>query len=174
MGVLPRKTMACSASTRPRIEGSARIWTMAVDAVMNVMLATPMSDADRVGDRHVGREREQQHRHAEAERRDDDVADGIDRSPGRQQRADERADADHRVDQRERRVVAVQGALDEQRHHRLEVERERADDGHHHERHPQLGHRAHVAEAVADLALAARRDGVRAQLAGAHQVQPER
>ena len=31
--------------------------------------------------------------------------------------------------------------LDEQRHDHVEVERERADDRHHHQRHPQLGHR---------------------------------
>src|SRR4051794_24970971 len=41
IGVLPRKTIAWRARTRPRIDGSARSWTMAVDAVMNVMLATP-------------------------------------------------------------------------------------------------------------------------------------
>ena len=41
MGVLPRNTMAWSASTRPRMAGADSICTMAVDAVMKVMLAMP-------------------------------------------------------------------------------------------------------------------------------------
>ena len=49
IGVLPRKTIAWSASTRPRIAGSARTCTIAVDAVMNAMLvqptATPIGNA---------------------------------------------------------------------------------------------------------------------------------
>ena len=41
IGVDPRKTIACRASTRPRICGSARSWSSAVDDVMNMMLARP-------------------------------------------------------------------------------------------------------------------------------------
>ena len=41
IGVLPRNTIACSASTRPRISGAARSCTMAVLDVMNTMLAKP-------------------------------------------------------------------------------------------------------------------------------------
>ena len=55
----------------------------------------------------------------------------------------------------ERRVVAVERALHEQRHDDLEVEGERADDRHHHERHPQLGDPLHVARARRAPALAA-------------------
>ncbi len=45
IGVLPRNTIACSASTRPRIVGSERIWTIAVDAVRNAMLPSPTNSA---------------------------------------------------------------------------------------------------------------------------------
>ena len=45
----------------------------------------------------------------------------------------------------------------EQREHGLEVVRQRADDAHHHERHPQLGHAAHVAQTLAHLTLGPRR-----------------
>src|SRR6476646_5857935 len=41
IGVLPRNTMAWSANTRPRIEGSERSWTIAVEVVMNAMLEMP-------------------------------------------------------------------------------------------------------------------------------------
>ena len=41
IGVLPRKTIAWSASTRPRMAGSARTCTIAVDAVMKAMLVQP-------------------------------------------------------------------------------------------------------------------------------------
>ena len=40
--------------------------------------------------------------------------------------------------------------------HRLEVERQGADDRHHHERHPQLGDAAGVAQPLPHLALAPR------------------
>ena len=50
MGVLPRNTIAWSASTRPRIAGSARTCTIAVDAVMNAMLTNPTRDPERERD----------------------------------------------------------------------------------------------------------------------------
>ena len=43
IGVLPRNSMACRASTRPRISGAARSCTMAVEAVRNPMLVSPTS-----------------------------------------------------------------------------------------------------------------------------------
>ena len=49
------------------------------------------------------------------------------------------ADADHREEQGEGALAAAEVAGDEERDHDLEVEGQRADDGHHHERHPQLG-----------------------------------
>ncbi len=45
MGVLPRKTMAWSANTRPRISGAASICTIAVDVVRNEMLPAPTISA---------------------------------------------------------------------------------------------------------------------------------
>ena len=54
---------------------------------------------------------------------------------------------------RERADAAVERLGDEQREHDLEVERERADDRHHHERDPEVGHGAHVAQPGADLRL---------------------
>ena len=39
--MLPRNSIAWSASTRPRISGVASIWTIDVDAVRNAMLAMP-------------------------------------------------------------------------------------------------------------------------------------
>ena len=45
--------MAWRASTRPRIDGSDRIWTMAVDVVMNVVLARPSRTAEDEGQRQV-------------------------------------------------------------------------------------------------------------------------
>ena len=41
IGVLPRNSIACSASTRPRISGADLICTIAVDATRNEMLAIP-------------------------------------------------------------------------------------------------------------------------------------
>jgi hypothetical protein len=45
IGVLPRNTIACRASTRPRISGAVRSCTVAVVAVMNTMLAKPRNSA---------------------------------------------------------------------------------------------------------------------------------
>ena len=53
IGVLPKNTIAWSASTRPRISGSARIWTMAVLVVMNTMLAKPTKKIEPIHQRHV-------------------------------------------------------------------------------------------------------------------------
>ena len=85
--------MACRASTRPRIIGSARSCTIAVEAVMNEMLVKPMTIADGEGDRLVRGDGESEHRGAEAERRQ---ADGVHGHAGAAGRAQARRPASRR------------------------------------------------------------------------------
>ena len=100
IGVLPRKSMACSASTRPRISGAASSCTIAVDAVRKAMLASPSSGRDGEGDGLVGRDGHEGQRDAVGERADGDGADADARAPGDGEGADQRADADDREQQR--------------------------------------------------------------------------
>ena len=68
--------------------------------------------------------------------------------------------------------LPLEVAGDEQREDGLEVVGQRADHGHHHQRHEQLGHAAHVAQAGPHLALGPGRDRRGAQLGRAHHPQP--
>ena len=165
MGVLPRKTIAWSASTRPRISGAAFTCTIAVDAVRKAMLAQPIAMPNGNVEREARRERQREHRDAERGARHDDVTDRDLLAPRGRQRADQRTDADDREQHRERRVAAVERPLHEQRHHDLEVEGERPDDCHHDERDPQLGLATRVGESGPYLPLAPLGDGRAPELA---------
>ena len=154
IGVLPRNSIAWSASTRPRISGAG----------------FDLHDRRR-------RDEERDARDAEERARTSTRTTGSARTPSAPSRRRSRATPWRRcatliVLRRAVRSaptsaptlttenssvnvvpVAVQVARGEQREDGLEVVRQRADDGHHHERHPELGHAAHVAQPFAHLAL---------------------
>ena len=104
----PRNTIDCSASTRPRICGSARSCTIAVDEVMNVMLVAPDEHRDGERDRQASASTANRSMAApNASRRE--------RSPertltlvrrARGQRAEQRPEAQDREQQREAGVAA--------------------------------------------------------------------
>ena len=139
---------ACRASTRPRISGRPAICTIAVDAVRKAMLPRPTNSPTGTGDGQARATRASASigtPKASAVRAT--MRTSIDAAAGRGQRTDQRADADDREQDGEGGVGAAEVLGDEQREHDREVEGERADDRHHHQRHPQVGDAARVAQA---------------------------
>ena len=128
----------------------------------------PDEQRQRVGERHARRRGEQQHRHAEHRRSGAHRADLHLAALCRGERAEQRPDAQHRVDRGIGPVGAAEGAFDQQRQDHREVERERADHGQHHERDPQVRCPSHIAEPLTDLPSCAVGDRRRAQLGRPH------
>ena len=92
--------MAWRASTRPRMTGSARIWTMAVDVTMKVMLAKPMTTAIGYGEGQRRRRREQRASAAPKAKAPRPRGGRGLVAPRHGQRAGQRPDADDRQQQR--------------------------------------------------------------------------
>ncbi len=107
IGVLPRKTMAWIASTRPRYSGAARTCTVAVDDVMKAMEVSPTSGATTKAAASDGAIGEAEHRHAEARSSDDELAGGDLPAPRGGEGTEHRAEAERREQQREGAVVAL-------------------------------------------------------------------
>jgi len=154
MGVLPRNSMACRASTRPRMVGSARSCTIAVDEVRKPMLGEAHHEADGHRHHHPGERAKAAMATPKATALRPTVRTVTRVRRATRQGAHQGAEAEHGEEHRERGEVAAELAGDEQRHHGGEVERQRPDDRHHHQRHPQGRDAVGVAQALAHLAPA--------------------
>ena len=157
IGVEPRKTIEYSDITRPRMVGSTAICSALFTPAANVTLAAPSGTSASDLQLQRRRRRGQQHRDTERERRAHQQPRRDAPARARGQRARHGADPHRRGQRRVGRGRAVPREVREQRQQDLEVERDRPDQRHHHQRDQQLGRAAHVAQRGRDVAAPARR-----------------